>query len=179
MSTTSLHGSTILNEAGAWLLASLCWATLLWGAGSDIRRRIVPDTCSVLFLAFWVVGMMVAPAVTWQGVVFALAVGAAVFLMGFALFVLGGMGGGDVKWLAALSLWAAGVSDGMSVILLLVATFFVGGVLALSALPYLYYCHKRDKISFRRVMRSFEFPFAPAIAMGGALVVWDVYVTFM
>ena len=167
--------SAALNSAGSWLLAVLCWATLLWGAWSDIRRRIVPDTCSVLFLAFWVVGMMVAPVVTWQGVAFALAVGAVVFLAGFVLFVLGGMGGGDVKWLAALSLWAAGVSGGMSVILLIMVTFLIGGVLALSVLPYLYYCHKRDRISFKHAMRAFEFPFAPAIAMAGAWVVWRVY----
>ncbi|MBC6444764.1 MAG: prepilin peptidase [Alphaproteobacteria bacterium GM202ARS2] len=169
--------STVLNAQGAWLLASLCWLTLLWGAVSDIRRRIVPDTCSVLFLAFWVIDMMVAPVLTWQTVLFALAVGSAVFLGGFALFVLGGMGGGDVKWLTAISLWAAGAYNGggIATLQVLVATFIIGGILALTIMPYLYYCHKRDRIPLRRVMRSFEFPFAPAIAIGGAWVVWHIY----
>jgi len=64
----------------------------------------------------------------------ALAVGSLVFVAGLTLFFCGLVGGGDVKFLAATSLWA-----GASLTFpLLVAMGLAGGVLGLTALGVLY-----------------------------------------
>jgi len=62
----------------------------------------------------------------WHGVAFAVTLAA-----GFALFAWGKVGGGDVKLLAALALWAGW---GIPLVNLLVVTTILGGVLSLAIL---------------------------------------------
>jgi prepilin peptidase CpaA len=99
-------------------------AALLVAAASDLRRFLIPDTCSVVLLgAFAVYAASGATQGAWP---LHLAVGALVFLAGTGLFAAGLFGGGDVKLFAAAALWA-GFAD--LAVLMLVMTL-VGGVLA-------------------------------------------------
>jgi prepilin peptidase CpaA len=79
------------------------FAALTWAAIEDVRTRRIRNVLTVsLALAgiaqsFWTAGT-VEPSASVLGLV----VG---FLLGLSLFLLGGMGGGDVKLLAAVGAW--------------------------------------------------------------------------
>lgn len=75
---------------------------LAWSAVSDIRTYQIPNTASALIVLSYLVFALCVPAAPRLG---ALLVGLAVFALALFLFVRGAMGGGDVKLLAAVSLW--------------------------------------------------------------------------
>jgi len=93
----------------------------------DLKKREIPDTISVLLLVWAIAGKSLGWIdVSWVS----MGVGAAVgFALGAILFALGGLGGGDVKLVAALGA-AIGIGD------LLTTLFWMaiaGGVLAIVA----------------------------------------------
>ncbi|MEM7306177.1 MAG: prepilin peptidase [Planctomycetota bacterium] len=98
---------------------------LIVAAGFDLRTREIPDTIPVvLFLAALGAKLLGLHPVAWSGI--ALGAGAA-FAVGAALFACRGLGGGDVKLLAAL-----GAALGARAFLpFAVATGLLGGVVAL------------------------------------------------
>ena len=85
------------------LMAAPALALLIWAAAVDLRSRRIPNwlTFSLIlsgFLQSFGTGAVVSPASSFMG-----------FLVGFtlplALFLLGAMGGGDVKLLAGVGAW--------------------------------------------------------------------------
>jgi prepilin peptidase CpaA len=78
-------------------------AALAWSAVSDIRTYQIPNTASALIVISYIVFAFCVPSAPRLG---ALAVCLAVFAVGLFLFVRGSMGGGDVKLLAAVSVWS-------------------------------------------------------------------------
>lgn len=74
-----------------------------WAAISDLRTNIIPNSANVSLFVLWT-GWVIsgADAEIW----YSLAVGAAVFAVGAVLFHFRQMGGGDVKFLTVLSIWA-------------------------------------------------------------------------
>lgn len=118
-------------QAVAQVIVGLAALTVLIGAAlQDLRERLIDNRFSVLLLLLG----CVRHAVTADGwahgigtVAAALAAAAAVFVVGYALWRLGGIGGGDVKLLVA-TVFVVGV-DGIGV--LLAGTALGGGVLAL------------------------------------------------
>lgn len=74
-----------------------------WAAISDLRSNVIPNSANVGLFVLWT-GWVVsgANAAPW----YSLAIGAAVFLLGAVLFHFRQMGGGDVKFLTVLSIWA-------------------------------------------------------------------------
>lgn len=76
---------------------------LAWSAVSDIRTYQIPNTASALIVLSYLVFALCVPSAPRLG---ALAVGLAVFAVSLFLFVRGSMGGGDVKLLAAVSVWS-------------------------------------------------------------------------
>ncbi len=94
------------------------------GAATDVRARRIPNwlTYGSLALALAARGILES----WHGLGQAaggLLVGGGVF---FVLFLVGGMGAGDVKLMAAVSAWAGLKNSGS----LLAATALAGGALA-------------------------------------------------
>lgn len=86
------------------LVATLC-ALLIWAAISDVQRYIIPNRiCISLLILYPGHAMTLAPS----EIALAATLAAAVFAIGAGLFSFGIMGGGDVKLLAATSLWAGG-----------------------------------------------------------------------
>ncbi len=79
-----------------WLaLTALIFATL-----TDLRKREIPDALSACLLASALLAKCLGwHPVSWTGILIGLGVA---FLVSFALFAMGGLGGGDVKLLAAL-----------------------------------------------------------------------------
>ena len=94
-------------------------------AFEDFRRLIIPNLLPMMLCVLWPVYFAAAPSLA--GGLAALGCAAAVFLVGAVLFARGFLGGGDVKLLAAATLWAgpAGTPE------LLLLTGVLGGALAL------------------------------------------------
>ncbi|MGH6620354.1 MAG: A24 family peptidase [Alphaproteobacteria bacterium] len=93
-----------------------------WAAISDLRSNVIPNSANVGLFVLWT-GWVVsgADAAPW----YSLAIGAAVFLLGAVLFHFRQMGGGDVKLLTVLSIWAGPAE----VLPFLLQVAFAGGVL--------------------------------------------------
>jgi prepilin peptidase CpaA len=111
----------------------LCFFALIIGAAlSDIREFRIPNKISLALLALYPLYVLSSPVpVAW---LMALAIGSLIFVAGLTLFFCGLVGGGDVKFLAVVSLWA-----GASLTLkLLVVMGLAGGVLGVAALGILY-----------------------------------------
>lgn len=75
---------------------------LLAAAISDIRSMTIPNGVSIALAILYPAYVAVTGADWLDGLI----AGAVVFAIGFVLFALNGLGGGDVKLLAASSLWA-------------------------------------------------------------------------
>ena len=111
----------------SYVLLGCLAIALLYAAFTDFRRREIDNwlTLGIALSAplfWWASGLTLWPDVAWQ-------VGLALitFCAAAGLFALGGMGGGDVKLIAALALWIAP----MPFMRLLIVMSIVGGVLSL------------------------------------------------
>ena len=138
----------------SWILLGLLSALLVAAVAFDLRSRTIPNTLNlaIALLAipfWWTTGLSLWPDAALQvgvaGLVFAL----------FALvFYLGGMGGGDVKLVAAVALWL----PWQAVIALLVIMSLAGGVITLAMTA-------RRKLAGGE--GQIEIPYGVAIAFGG------------
>ncbi|MEQ1689522.1 MAG: prepilin peptidase [Sphingopyxis sp.] len=134
--------------------AILLAVMLLIAAGFDLKSRIIPNWLNLLIaltapLAWWAQGLSLWPDIGWQ---FGSAI--AVFAVFAALFAIGGIGGGDVKMIAALALWI----DARLILSLLLVMALVGGVIAGVMLL-------RQKLS--KTAPNPEVPYGVAIAFAG------------
>jgi prepilin peptidase CpaA len=112
-------------------------AVFVWGAYVDCKRFVIPDAVSVILvglfaalclcalLAYGTAGARLPSP--WQ---LHIAAGLGVFLIGFVLFALKILGGGDVKLMAAAGLWAGPALLPEFVIV----TVLGGGLVAIGAL---------------------------------------------
>ena len=107
----SLAGGQHLPALASFGLPLTVQATILlaaagivtWAAISDLRTNVIPNSANVGLFVLWTAWVVSgADASPW----YSLAIGVAVFLVGAVLFHFGQMGGGDVKFLAALGIWA-------------------------------------------------------------------------
>lgn len=112
----------------AWSLLALFVGLLLLAAIEDVRRRRIPNVVSAGIALLFLPYALLAPAS--PALVDALALALLAFLFGWALFARGLLGGGDVKLIAAVILWA-----GPNLVLpFLLVTSLAGGGLALATL---------------------------------------------
>jgi prepilin peptidase CpaA len=96
-------------------------------AFEDLRRLIIPNGLILGLCALWPVHVATAPTLTLAAAGTATLCAAAVFIGGALLFSRGLMGGGDVKLIAAATLWAGPTAT----VSLLVLTSLLGGLLCL------------------------------------------------
>lgn len=107
------------------LCLALLAGLLVVGALIDIESRRLPNWLTGSVVALYGVHVAVSPiAVDWLS---ALLIGGLVFAVGFVCFAFNLMGGGDVKLMAGLSLWAGvdHVAD------FLLVTALAGGLLSI------------------------------------------------
>jgi prepilin peptidase CpaA len=149
-----------MNGGLSWLLIASLAALLGVAAALDWRSRTIPNwlngAVALLALPFWYAsGLSLWPDVAVQ-------VGVALGVLGifWIVFELGGMGGGDVKMLAALALW---LPFG-SLLQLLAIMSVAGGVLTLAvAIP-----HRIAKAAGRP-----EIPYGIAISFAGLWLIGE------
>jgi Flp pilus assembly protein protease CpaA len=119
-----------LREVLTWIVLASLLALLGLAALTDLRERRIPNWLTVGTAALYPVYVLSSPApVAWLG---ALGAAAAVFILGLVLFARQLIGGGDVKLIAAVTLWA-GVDQ---LALFALVTSLAGGALALGSLWY-------------------------------------------
>ncbi|NKB59908.1 MAG: hypothetical protein GKS00_26660 [Alphaproteobacteria bacterium] len=142
---------------------------LLSAAVVDLRRFVIPDAIVVGLLGLWPIWMVLNGL---GPVGFTILGAVAMFLIGIALFAGGLMGGGDVKLLAVLALWAE--PAGLPAFLLI--TSVAGGLLSIFWL-----------LPVRRLMAPVigwsegmrdnkQIPYGVAIAVGGLTIAQRLWV---
>jgi len=105
-------------------------ALLVIAAVEDVRARRIPNWLTAGVAALYPTYVLASPAaVPWLE---ALAVAGAILVVGFLVFARGWLGGGDVKLIAAVSLWAGPEH----ILLFALITGLAGGVLALATLSW-------------------------------------------
>lgn len=91
----------------AWidlLLVQIVIVLLVWGAVSDAASFRIPNRITAAIVLLYPAHALAAPQpVEWLG---ACLIAAGIFALGILAFARGWFGGGDVKLLAATSLWA-------------------------------------------------------------------------
>ena len=97
---------------------------MLAAAFEDLRRLTIPNTMTLAMCLLWPLHLFGEPSL--YGALGALGCALAVFLVGALCFSRGYLGGGDVKLLAAATLWAG--PTGTPALLLI--TGLLGGLLA-------------------------------------------------
>lgn len=146
-----------MTDVPAYLLTAALIGLMLLATWTDIRRREIDNcinaTIALLAPLFWLANGYAV----WPDMMIQLAIGLAVLAFFAILFAIGAMGGGDVKMIAALSLWLP-IS---SLFPMLFVMAIVGGVLTLIMLIV----HK-----VRKSAEILEIPYGVAIAAGGIFV---------
>lgn len=156
----------MLDLAQLSLLAAAL--ALAIAAGSDVRRYMIPDTCSLVLLAsFAAYALSGATQGAWP---LHLAIAVLVFLVGIGVFAAGLAGGGDVKLFAATALWAGpDLLAGLVVVMSL-----VGGLLAMAALSRAWLLRRFSPVNADRggevSIAQQPVAYGLAIAAGGFLV---------
>lgn len=149
---TTIIMTRILLGALALALIYACW--------DDWRRRIIENWLT-LGIALAAPLLWWANAWTLGGIGIQVAMAAVLFVVFLAFFMLGMMGGGDVKLIAALALWFP-LPNMMA---LLAGMAIVGGVLTLGMMI-------RHKI--RKDEQPLEVPYGIAIALAGLWTIADI-----
>lgn len=119
-----------LREVVTWLPIAGFAVLLLLAAWIDLRARRIPNWLTGGVVALYPIYLMLGQTPSgWLG---ALGAALAVLLVGLALFSRGAIGGGDVKLIAGVTLWA-GLEH---LALFALVTSLAGGGLALLSIGY-------------------------------------------
>ncbi len=142
---------------------------MLIAAFTDIATMTIPNRLSIALVAgFVVLAVLTGMPVKEFGI--HLAVGFGVLVLGFVLFALNLLGGGDAKFVAATSLWM-----GASGLLPFFVTFAVIGglfgimILSFRQLPLPSFCVKYDWIARLHEPKG-DIPYGVALSIGGLIV---------
>lgn len=144
----------------------LCFfVAVAWAAVGDLRSFRIPNRLILLVVGFYPAHLLASPIpVDWLA---GLICGAVVFFAGFFAFSRGIIGGGDVKLLAAVALWA-GPTLVFPVLLL---TMVSGGLLALIFLAHAMLQSRTQLggiVAARRTVLAAPVPYGIAISIGAA-----------
>jgi len=151
-----LHLVPLAGFAGLMLIA----------ASEDLRRLVIPNPVVLGLGILWPLQLASGTVVSLPGAGAAVLCAAAVFAGGALLFWRGLMGGGDVKLLAAATLWAGPRSTPT----LLITTAVFGGLLTLALLSPLALRAVFAPAAVADAAKRMPVPYGVAIA-GAALIV--------
>lgn len=151
---------TTAVAAASLLLAAACW--------TDLRTMRIPNRLNVAFAVGGIVYQLACFG--YRGLVFAIFGAVAGIVPLYVLFLLRGMGGGDVKWFGAFGTWMGALTTLRLMMYAIVAAGVIAGVLLLMRLPLLRRMGRRLKWPWGRHPvtegRGAAFPFMLAVAPG-------------
>lgn len=149
-----LHKATLVLAGFIIALAAL----------SDAKAFRIPNLASLALLLLFPAFVLTAPEpVLWEKHLLVFAV---VFTFGYALYAKKFAGAGDIKLIAALSLWAGPSFVG----LLLLATAMAGGVLSIGIGLLAIVRHRLSRTKEPLKLTKTPIPYGVAIAVGGLCV---------
>jgi prepilin peptidase CpaA len=148
---------TIINQASVILMA-VC---LIVASISDVKSYRIPNILSVIIFCLFFVWYYTAERTSSIPTNYLIAFGL-VFGIGFVLFTFRLFGGGDVKLLSAVSLWA-GVGYLLDIIVLMA---LIGGAMAVGALVYVIVQRRIFNNSAVSITKS-KLPYGVAISVAG------------
>jgi len=152
--TTLIHQIVLYSYVGL----------VVWAAVNDYREWTIPNRICIALVGLYPAYVLSSPEqVHW---VAALVVAEAVFVVGLGLFVFRVMGGGDVKLMAAVALWAGPEH----IFTFLFVTSLAGGALSLLMLPRLLPMRPRAAGTARLAFLGVHVPYGIAVAAGALLV---------
>lgn len=99
---------------------------------TDVKRREIPHWALGSLAGLWLCAALFAPAALGGEPLAGLMCGALALLLGFVLYALGWLGGGDGKLLAVLAMWLGPADVGLA----LLATSALGLLLTVCTLVY-------------------------------------------
>ncbi|WP_413872611.1 prepilin peptidase [Albidovulum sp.] len=132
---------------------------LAWGAWSDLRRMQIPNALSLAAVAVFAAAAAVAPP---DDLLPRVTIAAAVLGIGFASYLFGLFGGGDVKMLSALLLFVP-VST-LSLFAYVFSASMLAGILIVLSLRRL---PAAQGLGWKSISGSTGFPMGLSIAMAG------------
>ena len=151
------------------LTLTLFAGLLVWAAWSDLREYIIPNRICLAIAALYPAHVIASGSP--EMVPGALAAAAATFTAGFALFAFRIAGGGDVKLMTAVALWAGPAQ----IVSFLFMTALAGGLLA-AFLAVRAWRHEAEAnpdgtLGLRLyAIRGTRVPYGAAIALGGLYI---------
>lgn len=155
------------------IIALILTGLLLTACYTDARTFLIPNWISLALLAVWPSVLFSPVPVDWATHLMVLGIS---FVVGFALFTLRVMGGGDIKLITALSLWL-GTAALMPFLMLM---GILGGILALVALmgrklaPWVALKLNKSAESIPRIFSQGQpIPYGLAIAIGFLILLWQ------
>ena len=133
-------------------------------AVEDFRRLVIPNAIVAGLCVLWPLHLATSPSFSFASSLGAAGCAAGVFLVGALLYSRGLIGGGDVKLLAAATLWAGPGSTPA----LLIVTAVLGGLLTLVLLfsPPL-----RAALSWAGAVAASSMPVPYGVAIAAAAVI--------
>jgi len=140
--------------------ATVALLMLLAAMVSDLRHRLIPDWIAIGLSVLFLLPYLLSGR--WPVIGEAIVAAAVVFFAGVLFFRFGWVGGGDVKLMSALALWAG--PGGLLQFALL--TSLVGGGVSLACLGWGIFRRWRD--GGAPALGRIEVPYGVAIALGGA-----------
>jgi prepilin peptidase CpaA len=162
-------------------LMVLCFAAALfvWAATTDYRSFKIPNRISISLVALYPAYLLAGRTMpSWEFIGIAVAFALIVFIVGFGMFVMGWMGGGDVKLLSVAALWAGPAVILPFLIVVVAASMVLALVIAVRTLT-------EQSVPLREAVVGLRFaplmkltvPYGAAIAVGGLYVVGRIAVT--
>ena len=161
--------STYINQ----IFALIYVVIIFYAVVSDYVGTIIPNWCSIaLVVEFLIYALMF---LTMREFAWHLLLGVIVFAFGIGFYAFGWFGGGDVKLLTAVMLWA-GPAKGLIFVLSMCAIGFVmadGLIILRRVLKFFPNLFPNSALLRRPVAWAEEGAFPYGIAIGaGALVIW-------
>ena len=151
------------------LTLTLFAGLLVWAAWSDLRSYVIPNRICLAIAALYPAHVLALGS--FAPVPGAFAAAAATFAAGFALFAFRVAGGGDVKLMTAVALWAGPTQ----IVGFLFMTALAGGLLA-ALLAARAWRHEAEanpdgSVGLRLwAIRGTRVPYGAAIAIGGLYI---------
>ncbi len=141
----------------------------LWAAWSDLKFLKIPNILSIMLaISFVIVGIFVLP---FEDYLWRLFVGVAAFVIGFVIYLSGIIGGGDIKFIAAMLPFVA--PDDLLAFAFLISIMSLAGVASHRLVGKL----KLAPEGWKSWNTGRKFPFGFSLA--GALFYYGVFNVFM
>jgi len=157
---------------------------MLWAIYSDLTRRILSNklclATSCLYPFYLGLTHMEGHGLPLSDILISLALSGLIFAVCAGFFALGVMGGGDVKFIPIVALWA-GTSHILNFLLItaMVGGLFAAAIIIQNRLKASKYFKSSENINLSMAKeRESEVPYGVGIAMGGLYVACQLFIAY-